>query len=137
MKIEVRYFTKSGNTKLVADAIATEFGKTAIDLDTPLTEYVDLLFLGCSMYKFTIDKKVKDFIKQNAKNIGLIVNFSTSASGASTLKKVKKVANSNGVAILDESFSCYGHFGIFHKNRPDAQDLENAKVFAIDVVRNV
>ena len=33
MKIEVRYFTKSGNTKLVADAIATEFGKTAIDLD--------------------------------------------------------------------------------------------------------
>ncbi len=137
MKIEVRYFTKSGNTKLVADAIATEFGKTAIDLDTPLTEYVDLLFLGCSMYKFTIDKKVKDFIKQNAKNIGLIVNFSTSASGASTLKKVKKVAFSNDVAVLDESFSCYGHFGIFHKNRPDAQDLENAKVFAIDVVRNV
>ena len=71
MKIEVRYFTKSGNTKLVADAIATEFGKTAIDLDTPLTEYVDLLFLGCSMYKFTIDKKVKDFIKQMQKISGL------------------------------------------------------------------
>ena len=137
MKTEVRYFTKSGNTKLVADAIATEVGKIALPVSEPLTEYVDILFLGSSMYKFTIDKAVTDFIKENAQNIGTLVNFSTSASGKSTLKKIKQVANLYGVNVLSEEFYCFGHFWIFHKNRPDQQDLNNAKIFAIEVMRNV
>ena len=50
MKAEIRYFTKTGNTKKLADAIAEELGTQAKDLSASLPEKTDILFLCSSMY---------------------------------------------------------------------------------------
>lgn len=50
MKTAVRYFTMTGNTKKLAEAIAAALDVTAEDLSKPLTEDVDVLFLGSSVY---------------------------------------------------------------------------------------
>jgi flavodoxin len=52
MKTAVRYFTKTGNTKSIAQAIADGAETPAVSIvDEPqLTEKVDILFLGGAPY---------------------------------------------------------------------------------------
>lgn len=130
MNIAVRYYTKSGNTKKLADAIGDAVGVKAEDVSTPLTEKTDILFLGSSVYAGGVDEAVKTFLSKNAQEIECIVNFSTAAVLSSTYKQISKLAASNGIKIADEEFHCRGSFGIMHKNHPDAKDLKNAANFA-------
>ncbi len=130
MKIAVRYYTRSGNTKKLALAIAEAVGVKAEDVSVPVSEKVDILFLGNSFYGFDVDDAVKAFVKDNKENIGKIVNFSTSALLKSTHKLVKKLAEENGIEIAAEEYHCRGSFGPMHKGRPNDKDLSAAKEFA-------
>ena len=51
----VRYYSRSGNTKLVADAIADAIHVKAVSVDqadAPLTEKADVLFIGGALYAY-------------------------------------------------------------------------------------
>ena len=61
MKIAVRYYTRGGNTKKLADAISKAVGVDAETTSVPLTEDVDILFLGSSVYANGVDDAVKEF----------------------------------------------------------------------------
>ncbi|MBE6885038.1 MAG: flavodoxin [Ruminococcaceae bacterium] len=130
MNIQVRFYTRSGNTQKLADAIAREIGVKAESVAVPLTEKADILFLGCSYYAFDVDESIKSFIAENSQYIGKIVCFGTSAMMKSVHKPMKKVAAQAGVAIAAEDFHCRGEFKAFHKGRPDENDLKNAAEFA-------
>lgn len=134
MKIAVRYYTRSGNTKKLADAVAEAVACEARDTSVPLDEKVDLLFLGCSYYAFDVDEAVKTFIVENKEKIGKIVCFGTSAMMKSMRKPVLKVAEPVGVAVAKEEFHCRGQFGKIHKGRPDARDLAAASAFARELL---
>ena len=135
MNIAIRYYTRSGNTKKLADAISEALNIEAFDVSVPLSDKTDILFLGCSYYAFDVDPIVKDFIVNNKDNIGKIVCFGTSAMMKSMKKPVTKVAKTVGIAVADEEFHCRGRFGKIHKNRPDADDLKSASEFAKKVVQ--
>ena len=135
MNIAIRYYTRSGNTKKLADAISEALNIEAFDVSVPLSEKTDILFLGCSYYAFDVDPIVKEFIVNNKDNIGKIVCFGTSAMMKSMKKPVTKVAKTVGIAVSDEEFHCRGRFGKIHKNRPDADDLKDAAEFAKKVVQ--
>lgn len=130
MNIAVRYYTRSGNTKKLAEAVASAVSAPAEDITVPLAGPVDLLFLGCSYYAFDIDGAVKAFIVENKENIGKIVCFGTSAMMKSMKKPVKKVADPAGVAVAEEEFHCRGQFRKVHKGRPDEKDMEEVSSFA-------
>ena len=130
MNIAVRYYTRSGNTKKLADAVALAASVESKDITCPLDGKVDILFLGCSYYAFDVDEAVKKFIIENKDNIGKIVCIGTSAMMKSMKKPVKKVADTVGVAVADAEFHCRGEFAKFHKGRPNATDLANAAEFA-------
>ena len=89
MKIAIRYYTKTGNTKKLAEAIGSAINVEAKTIDEPLTEDVDLLFLGSAVYAAGIDKRVKEFIESINVNVGEVVNFSSAALIESTYKQVK------------------------------------------------
>ena len=135
MNIAIRYYTRSGNTKKLADAISKALNVEALNVSAPLSEETDILFLGCSYYAFDVDEAVKDFIVNNKDNISKIVCFGTSAIMKSMKKPVTKVAKTVGIAVSDEEFHCRGRFGKIHKNRPDANDLKDASEFAKKVVQ--
>ena len=135
MNIAIRYYTRSGNTKKLADAISEALNIEAFDVSVPLSEKTDILFLGCSYYAFDVDPIVKEFIVNNKDNIGKIICFGTSAMMKSMKKPVTKVARTVGIAVSDEEFHCRGRFGKIHKNRPDADDLKDAAEFAKKVVQ--
>ena len=136
MNIAVRYHSRTGNTKKVALAIAEEAGVTAQDLSAPLDEKADVLFLGSAIYAAGIDSAVKRFIQENKDKIGIIYNLSTTALLKSTYKKVKKAATKSGVAIAGQEFYCRGRFKGAHKDRPNDDDLKNAKIFAREALQN-
>ena len=130
MTYAVRYYTKTGNTKRLAEAIAKELGVEALPITEPVTEKVDLLFLGNSYYAFSIDPEVRQFVGSLDKNlVGKIVNFGTAAMLNSTFKKVKAVADKVGIAMDPNEFHCRGEFNGLHKGRPSADDLKAAVEF--------
>ena len=130
MKIAVRYYTKSGNTKKLADAIAKAVGVEAKEVSEPLEGPVDILFLGSSVYAAGVDSAVKQFIAANHANIGALYNFSTAALLSSTYKQVQKLAAEHGVKMAEEEFHCRGSFAMMHKGRPNQEDLDAATAFA-------
>ena len=135
MKIAVRYYTKTGNTKRLAEAIAKAVGTEALPISAPVTEPVDILFLGNSYYAFTIDPEVRSFVLSLDRNlVGKIVNFGSAAMMNSTWKKVKAVADKTGIPMDEREFHCKGEFKGVHKGKPDENDLEAAAAFARKIV---
>lgn len=135
MNIAVRYYTRSGNTKKLAEAVAEAVAVEAKEVSAPLTEKADILFLGCSYYAFDVDEAVKEFITGNKDNIGKIVCFGTSAMMKSMQKPVGKVAETVGVAVSGEEFHCRGTFGPLHKGRPNEKDLKRVAEFAKSMLK--
>ncbi len=134
MKYAVRFYTKTGNTKKLADAIARELGVEALPISEPITEQVDVLFLGNSYYAFSIDPEVRAFIASLDKNIvGKIINFGSAAMLNSTYKKVKAEADKVGIPMDEREFHCKGEFKGIHKGRPNDEDLKAAAVFAKEI----
>lgn len=136
MKVAVRYFTRGGNSKKLADAVAADCGVEAKDTSVPLDEKVDALFLCSALYAGGVDASVKKFIEDNKSNIGTIYNISSSASPSSTYKKVKQIADENGVAVSENAFRCFGSFLFMHKGKPDEEDLRRVASFAKSVIGN-
>lgn len=134
MKIAVYYYTRSGNTKKLAEAVAAAAGVSAEEINVPLQEKADILFLGSSPYGFDMDPAVRAFIEQNHKKIGTLVCFGSSASGMSTSKKIRKLADEKGLAVCEDFFQCPGHFMMLHKNRPNESDLSAAAAFTKTVL---
>ncbi|MBR3344330.1 MAG: hypothetical protein IKG34_09050 [Solobacterium sp.] len=135
MKTAVRYYTKTGNTKRLAEAVAKALGTEALPISTPVDEPVDILFLGNSYYAFSIDPEVRNFIRSLDKNnVGRIVNFGSAAMLNSTWKKVKAEADKAGIKMDEREFHCKGEFKGVHKGRPNAEDLAAAAAFAKSIV---
>ena len=131
MKYAVRYYTKTGNTKRLAEAVAQTLGVAAFPISEPISEPVDLLFLGNSYYAFSIDPEVKNFVQSlEPEKVGKIVNFGSAAMLNSTYKKVKAEADKAGIPMEEKEFHCRGEFKGVHKGRPNADDLKAAAAFA-------
>ena len=135
MKIAVRYYTKTGNTKKLAEAVAEAVGAEALPLSAPVEETVDVLFLGNSYYAFSIDPEVRDFVRSlDSGKVGSIVNFGSAAMLNSTYKKVKAEADKVGIPMDEREFHFKGEFKGLHKGRPNKEDLKAVAEFAKKII---
>ena len=134
MKVAIRYYTRGGNTKKLADAISEAIGVEAKTTAEPLAEDVDILFLGSSVYAYGVDDEVKKFISEINVKIGKVVNFSTAALIKSTYKQVAKLLAEKNIPLAEEEFACKGSFAMMHKGKPDADDCKAAAAFAKKIV---
>ena len=134
MKIAIRYYTKTGNTKKLAEAISQVVNVEAKTVDEPLTEDVDILFLGSAVYAAGIDGKIKEFIKNIDVNVGEVVNFSSAALIESTYGQVKKEVEAKGIKMSENEFHCRGAFKFVHRGRPNEKDLKNVQEFAKGII---
>ena len=127
---------KDRYTKRLADAIAEAVGVEALPISEPITEPVDILFLGNSYYAFNIDPHVKEFVLSlDKEKVGRLVNFGSAAMLNSTLKKVKAEADKVGVVMDEREFHCRGEFKGIHKEKPDQKDLQAAAAFAKSLIK--
>ena len=140
MKISVRYYSRSGNTEKVAQAIAQALGVAAIPIGNEpaaTDEEADILFIGAAAYAFGIDESVKAFLGSLDKaKIQKIALFSTSAIVKSLHPHIKKALAGNGIPLAEKEFHCWGEFKFTRKGHPNSADLANAKAFAQEFLGN-
>ncbi len=136
MKIAIRYFTKSkkGNTEKIAKFVSEKINVEAVDVSKPLEEEVDQLLLINAMYAADIDKEIKNFLKDNASKIKCLININSAASGASTLKAVKKVADKYNIPVSEKEFHTVASWIFINKGRPNEEDFARLEEFLKEIV---
>lgn len=137
MNIEVRYYSKSGNTKKLANAIAKQADVQAKSINENVQGDVDILFLGTGVYAFDIDPELKEYITTlNPANIKTVVVFSTAAIVKSAYEKTKQYLETQGLNVSDQEYHCPGHYKFLRKDRPNTDDIEGAEQFAKSIIDN-
>ena len=130
MKTAVRYFSKLGNTKKIAEAIALGAGVKAVSIaDEPkLQEYIDILLLGGAPYANIMAPKLKEYAESlKAEQVGRVILFTTSNWSRRTVLALRKLLVNNGIAVDKEYF--YAH--MLHINGR----IEAAREFGKNITR--
>ena len=126
MNIAVRYYSKSGNTRAVAEAVAEAVGVKAVSVDTAeadIKEPVDLLFIGGALYAYGLDKHLKEYLKTLKKeNVKKAVVFSTSWFSKHSVDLIKNGLKEAGIPVEEEFF--------YVKNKPSDEQKKQAADFA-------
>ena len=135
MKFQVIYFTKTGNTKKVAEAIASELDVKAEDVNNAKLNETDLVFLGSGKYGSQPGKIMMEFIENSnfkSRNVAL---FGTSGSGKGLeVQEMEKALNAKEASVIGKFF-CRGKFMLFNRGRPNDEDLDEAKKFAKNMMK--
>lgn len=126
MNIAVRYYSRSGNTKAVAEAIAKAAGVSAISVDrddAAVDEVTDVLFIGGALYAYGLDSHLKDYLKTLDKDkVKKAVVFSTSWISKHSLDLIKQGLSEKGIQVDTQTF--------YVKSKPNDAQLQEAAAFA-------
>jgi len=108
---EVIYCSRTGNTKKVAQAIASELGVEAKDIiNNPVISEGSLVFIGTGNYGGKPIKPIVEFVAKNKLKLNKISLFGTSASGTGgEVVKLERLLAQSGLGVLTR-FHCTGKF---------------------------
>lgn len=102
--IRVRYYSKTGNTKHVAEYIAKELNLDASsinenDYDSPC----GLLFLGGAPYANIMSSKLREYANNlKRENVKAVALFTTSNWSRRTVKALKKIFKEKDILVYDD-----------------------------------
>lgn len=126
MKAAVRSFSRTGNTKAVAERIAKTMGTQAVSVDNAdaaLAEPVDVLFVGGALYAYGIDSHLREYIASlDAANVGKAVVFSTSLVSKHAIELIKRALGEKDIAVDQRT--------LYFRGRPGDEQLQMAEAFA-------
>ena len=136
IKYAIRYFSREGSTKKLADAIADELGIVAYDVNEPIVDPVDVLFLGGAVYRNDLDFEFRSFIEtMDANLVGEAVVFSISSGKKMPYDVIKVILDEMGVKLNPKTYFCKGKTLFGNGGHPDIDDLKAVKIFARGIVR--
>ena len=122
MKNAVRYYSRSGNTKTAAEAIARAIGTDAVSVDSAsasLQEPVDVLFIGGALYAYGIDEHLKAYLGSLKKDqVKKAVVFSTSWISKHAIDLIKGELNRKGIPVEKET--------LYFRGKPGEKQLQDA-----------
>ena len=124
MKYAVRYLSKLGHTKDIANAIAEALEIDAISIidENKLSEHVQILFLGGAPYANVMDPKLKEYASNLKKeDVDEVILFTTSNWSRRTVKSLKKILRNNGIIVRDNYF--YAHMLNIKNRIPAAKKI--------------
>ena len=133
MKAKVVYYTRTGNTKKLADVFAEELKCPAESTENvKFSESIDLLMIGGAVYATydhnyhpSIDSYIKSIKKENVKQI---VVFGTYAFGISIEKLIAMLKEQN-LPVSDKIYICKGKFLFFNWGKPGRKEIQEAREF--------
>ena len=133
---EVIYYSLTGNTKKVAEAIATELDVVAEDVKTKDKLAEDsFVFLGAGLYGPLRGWGFRRFIDRNDFRGRKVALFGTSGEGKGTEVGALEEAVAATGAEVAGSFFCRGRFLFLKRDHPTNEDLGNARRFAREIAR--
>ena len=129
MNSAIRYYSKLGHTKQIADAMveALEIKALSVTDEPELKEKVDVLFLGGAPYANIMSSELKAYANNlDAEKVGCVVIFSTSSWSKRTINALRKIVEEKGIKVCEDYF--YSSTGKVKDN------IEAAKEFAKKIV---
>ena len=134
---EVVYYSRSGNTKKVAEAIAVELGVKAEDVKAKewLTKG-SFIFLGSGCYAGKPGKGLQEFIARNDFKGREVALFGTSAGGRGDEVRVMEELLKLEGALIRGSFHCKGRCILVNRGHPNDEELSGAREFAKEMKRS-
>ncbi len=142
-RVAVFYYSKGGNTRKVAKAIAGEIGGEALDVSAVGEGYsmkkCDLIFAGSGNYGGTCAPEMEKFLKALIpadERYGAA--FGTAGgSGRGHLEAMKKILGEKEISVIGE-WGCLGQeYSLKNKGKPDEADLREAGEFAKKMLRRI
>ncbi len=140
MKFAVRYASRGGNTRAVADVIANKVGVQARRVSEPLEEDVEVLFLGGGVWFADVTKDMKEFLATLDKNkVQQVVVFSTASDLDAATKKIVKAVAAKGIKVNDNTLTVklfFQGFSLFAQAGGDlkAEQIQRVETFADKVL---
>lgn len=126
MNIAVRYYSRSGNTKAIAEAIAEAASVNAVSVDgadAPIDGKADILFIGGALYAYGLDGHLKEYLSTVTKeSVGKAVVFSTSWLSKHALDLIKDALKEKGIPVEEDTF--------YVKSKEVQNQISEAKAFA-------
>ena len=135
---EVIYYSLTGNTKKVADAIATELDVAAEDVKTKDRLAEDsFVFLGAGKYGPLRALGFRRFIERNDFAGRKVALFGTSGNGrGEEVGALEEAVTAKGAEVAGQFF-CKGEFMfLVNRKRPTSKDLEDARAFAREMAED-
>ncbi|MBQ9006768.1 MAG: hypothetical protein IJ092_10415 [Atopobiaceae bacterium] len=127
MNVAVRYYSRGGHVKRMAEALARGAGVEAISVDDPrakLTKPVDILFIGGALYSFQIDEKIKDYIKTLSPEVvtDRAICFGSSWLTRRPVYLIQEKVRDQGIEVSPQA--------LYARGNPKQIILDAAEVFA-------
>ncbi|MDH7511266.1 MAG: flavodoxin family protein [Methanolinea sp.] len=130
--IAVIVFSRGGNTRKVADAIAAELGVPVQDTNAPLPDGARLVFPGSGGYGGKPGEPLMQFIGSGNFS-GRKAALSGTSGGPEGAKhmmaEMREALLGKGATVIGD-FSCRGKFLFTNRGHPNDEDLANARKFA-------
>ncbi len=130
MNIAIRYFSKFGHSAKMAEVISHVTGVKAETVDVPISEPVDVLYLGSGVMIGKISKEMTAFIRSlTPARVKCVVCFGSCAIIKSPVPQMRALLEAQGIKVDDRSFTCRGSMGPLHAGHPNANDLNDLRNF--------
>ena len=129
MKTAVRYYSRTGNTKVIAEAIAPVAGCQAESIEVPLEGVTDILFLGGALYWGKIPRTIKEYIKSlSPQQVKYVAVFTTAGILESASEIYKVFLRYHDLKVMKDTYFCNG------KRVYDGKIKEETMLFAEKVM---
>ncbi|MBP1587383.1 MAG: hypothetical protein ILO53_03150 [Clostridia bacterium] len=126
MNTAVRYYSRTGNTRIIAETIAKCFDTAAVSVDAEgaaLDDGCDVLFIGGALYAYGLDKALAGYLANiDASKVGKAVVFSTSWLSKHAVDLIKKALAAKGIDVCEDFF--------YSRGKPSGKDVKAAEEFA-------
>ncbi len=130
MTTAIRYYTKFGHSAQMAEVVGQVVGTKPLTVGTPVSEPVDVLYLGTGVLFGKIHKEMENYIRTlTPDKVKRVVCFGSCAIIPSPVPQMSKLLAAQGITVDQRSFTCRGAMGPLHKGHPDKQDMENLRKF--------
>lgn len=122
----IRYYSKFGHSRQMAQAIEEIVGAKAATVAEPLTEPIDTLYLGAGVFLGKVNSDVIDFINTlTPQVVKEVVLFGSCAIINSPVPQMRKALETKGIKVSNRSFTCKGSMGPIHMGHPNKTDLDD------------
>ena len=125
MKVAIRYYSRGGHVKAMAEALSRGTGVEAISIDetgAEITEHLDLLFVGGALYNYMLDPQFKEYLQDLPEDlIDEVVCFGSSWLTRRPIFLMQDVFKAKGIKINKQA--------VWSRNRPNDHLLEAIEYF--------
>lgn len=125
MRAAIRYFSRGGHVKAMAEALSRGTGVEAISIDDSkgaIEEHYDLLFVGGALYGYQLDAHFKQYLLELPEDlIDEVVCFGSSWLTRRPIYLMQDVFRAKGIKINKQA--------VWSRNRPNDNLLEAIEYF--------